>query len=149
MKAQTQRRVRQIHLYLGVFFAPAILLFAISGSLQTFRLQEAGGWGGPPPQWIVWAASVHKDQTLPHPRPPRPDAPKKAGPPRAEVGPSRAEAGPSPFALKVFTGLLGIGLALSALLGIVVALTSRATRSMSVLMLVLGAALPLALLFRP
>lgn len=141
MKAQTQRRVRQFHLYLGVFFAPAILLFAISGSLQTFRLQEAGGWGGTPPQWIVWAASVHKDQMLPRPKPPRPEGARRPDKPRAEIS-------PSPFPLKVFAGLLGIGLALSALLGIVVALNNRATRRVSVLMLVAGTVLPLALLLR-
>lgn len=44
-----------------MFFAPAIFLFALSGALQTFRLQEAKGYGGQPPGWIVWMASVHKD----------------------------------------------------------------------------------------
>lgn len=53
MKAQTMRLVRQYHLYLGQFLAPAILLFALSGALQAFRLQEAKGYGGTPPLWIV------------------------------------------------------------------------------------------------
>lgn len=67
------RRLRQIHNWLGAFFAPAILFFALSGALQTFNLHENKG-GGPykPPAWIVVMAKLHKDQTLPHPRPPRP-----------------------------------------------------------------------------
>ncbi len=61
MKAQTMRQLRRIHHYIGVFFKPAILLFALSGALQTFRLQEEKGYGGTPQTWIVWMASVHKD----------------------------------------------------------------------------------------
>jgi hypothetical protein len=75
------RRLRQIHNWLGAFFAPAILFFALSGALQTFSLHENKG-GGPykPPAWIVVLASVHKDQALPHPRRPRP--------PRVEAAPA-------------------------------------------------------------
>jgi hypothetical protein len=62
-------KLRTLHHYLGVFFAPAILFFAFSGALQTFSLHENHG-GGPykPPAWIVVLASIHKDQTLPHPK---------------------------------------------------------------------------------
>ena len=67
MNAQTMRRIRQLHLYIGVFFLPAILFFAISGGLQAFRLQQASGWdGAPPPAWMAWMGSVHIDQTVPH-----------------------------------------------------------------------------------
>ena len=40
------RRLRQVHQYLGLFFAPAILVIAISGALQMFSLHENHG-GGP------------------------------------------------------------------------------------------------------
>ena len=59
MNAQTMRRIRQLHLYIGVFFLPAILFFAISGGLQAFRLQQASGWDGAPPP--AWMGSVHID----------------------------------------------------------------------------------------
>lgn len=65
MKGQTMRRLRQYHQYLGGFFAPLIPLLAISGALQTFRSQDAQGYGGTPPSWIVWPASIHKDQAHP------------------------------------------------------------------------------------
>jgi len=34
------QRLRRLHLYLGVFFAPMLLFFAISGIWQTFRLND-------------------------------------------------------------------------------------------------------------
>lgn len=41
--------VRQTHLYLGMIIAPSILLFAITGGLQIFRLQESHEGYTPPP----------------------------------------------------------------------------------------------------
>ena len=34
------KKLRQIHLYLGTFFAPMLLFFAVSGIWQTFRLND-------------------------------------------------------------------------------------------------------------
>ena len=154
MKAQTMRRVRQYHFYLGMFFAPAILLFALSGALQTFRLQEAKGYGGTPPGWIVWMARVHKDQSLPREkreaaRLPKPSAAPAAAardggdrPPTQSSPPTRS----SPLPLKIFVALMSVGLLASAILGIVIALTNRTMRRTSVIVLVAGTALPLLLL---
>src|SRR5437763_657915 len=59
------KQVRQLHLYLGVFFAPAILFFAFSGSLQLFSLHEGHpGESYQPPKWIEELASIHKDQRI-------------------------------------------------------------------------------------
>ncbi|MES3153285.1 hypothetical protein [Sphingomonas faeni] len=148
MKAQTMRRVRQYHLYLGLFFAPAILLFALSGALQTFRLQEAKGYGGTPPRWIVWMASVHKDQSLPREmhdtlRTTNPSA-LVARAPRS--GQERPFTRISPLPLKIFVALMSLGLLASAILGIVIALTNRTMRRRSMIVLVAGAVLPLLLL---
>lgn len=150
MKAQTMRRVRQFHHYLGLFFAPAIILFAVSGAFQTFRWQEAKGYGGTPPQWIVWIASVHMDQALPRPA----KAGKKDGEIRKDANKSGnlraqqplATKRPNPFPLKLFTGLMSIGLLLSSLLGIAIALNSAAMRRVSIVMLFAGSILPLLLL---
>lgn len=147
MKAQTMRRVRQYHFYLGMFFAPAILLFALSGALQTFRLQEAKGYGGTPPGWIVWMASVHKDQSLPREKREAPRATKpSAVPAAARDGGDRPPARRSPLPLKIFVALMSVGLLASAILGIVIALTNRTMRRTSVIVLVAGTALPLLLL---
>jgi hypothetical protein len=147
MRPNTLRTLRRYHHYLGLFFAPMILLFAISGALQTFRLQEAKGYGGPPPNWIVWLASVHKDQGPP--REPRAEKAKPAGEaakPRVEAprtGPKR----PSPLPLKIFVVLLAIALAISTIIGIVIALANRAMRRVSIVLLMLGAVVPIVLLW--
>lgn len=55
--------MRNIHLYLGVFFAPLLMFFLISGSWQTFNLHEASKSGDyKPPAIIKSLSQVHKDQ---------------------------------------------------------------------------------------
>ncbi|MDX5984895.1 hypothetical protein [Sphingomonas echinoides] len=150
MRPNTLRLLRRYHHYLGLFFAPMILLFAISGALQTFRLQEAKGYGGTPPNWIVWLASVHKDQGPPRER--KVEKPKPAGDaaeaqkPRAEASAGSAKR-PSPLPLKIFVVLLSIALSLSTITGIVIALASRAMRRISIILLALGTVVPIVLLW--
>ena len=141
------RQLRRWHLYLGMFFAPAILLFSISGGLQTFRLHEEKGWGGKPPYWIVWMASLHRDDQLPQAKPAKP----AAAPGHDE---SVAKKPPAPRGnpmgrrlLQIFAALLSIGLTISSILGIVIALNTRGTRGISLLMLITGTALPLLVLY--
>src|SRR4051812_47543434 len=131
MKPNTQRLLRRYHHYLGLFFAPMILLFAFSGALQTFRLQEEKGYGGTPPGWIVWIASIHKDSRLPTPRG------EEASKPRLQIGASRPDAPkvdaakptaavrrPYTLPLKIFVVLLSLALIASTILGVVIALTN-------------------------
>ena len=55
--------MRNIHLYLGVFFAPLLMFFLISGAWQTFNLHEASKTGAYVPAPIIKSLSqVHKDQ---------------------------------------------------------------------------------------
>ena len=46
MTPRTLQKLRRYHFYVGVFFAPAIFFFALSGALQTFVIQLACGAGG-------------------------------------------------------------------------------------------------------
>ncbi len=154
MKPQTLMTLRRYHLYLGVFFAPAILFFAISGALQTFSLHEEKGYdGGTPPGWIVWLASVHKDQTLPRAKPKAKAAPVPEADDHDHDHPDDkpAEPGaakrPSPLPLKIFVVLMALGLLTSTLIGLVVALSNRRTRRTYSLILFAGAVLPAVLLF--
>jgi len=146
------RSLRQLHHYVGVFLAPAILFFAFSGAVQTFRLGEDKGWGGPPPAALVWMTSVHKDQSLPHAEPEKPAAKPDAAKPAAHDddhdGDHHHEGarGPSPLPLKIFVIVLALGLITSTTLGITIALTNRAMRRTSIVLLVAGTLLPLALL---
>jgi len=140
LKASTMRTIREWHLYMGLFFAPALLLFAISGAVQTFRLPDAPT----APTWMIWIASVHKDQvsnTTPKPEKPKPAKPAGAAP-EAPKPPKHNK-----FPLQVFVGLLSIGLAISTLLGMAIALNSRSTRRISIVLLALGTVVPLGLLY--
>ncbi len=150
MNAQTMRRIRQLHLYIGVFFLPGILFFAISGGLQAFRLQQASGWdSAPPPAWMAWMGSVHIDQTVPRAEAPKPPAAAKppADPAKeAAKAAERAARSRAALPMKIFTAVLAAALALSTLLGAAIALNSRATRRTSLWMLLAGSAVPLVLL---
>src|SRR5260370_42503171 len=76
------RSVRLIHLYLGVFIAPALLFFAFTGALQTFSLHETTrGSSYKPPAWAVTLGQLHKKQTtvVPVRRLPPPERPAPAG----------------------------------------------------------------------
>jgi len=148
VKAKTMRNVRLIHNYVGLFLAPMILLFALSGALQTFRLQETHDPATyTPPGWIVWLAAVHKDQALSHGEPKRKPPRLPAGQhekPRPAPPPSTRMLSPLP--LKIFVTGLSIGLILSTLLGITIALNNRATRRASLILLAAGTIVPLLLL---
>lgn len=119
-------RIRQLHLYLGVFFAPLIIFFAFSGALQTFSLHESPkGSTSQPSAWIVTLAEVHKDQRTVH-----------------------AAGARSSVALKWFIALMALGLIATSLLGISMAF--KFNRDLRVIwgLLALGVILPLALLYR-
>src|SRR5215469_13873414 len=55
--------LRQWHSYIGVFIAPSVLFFALTGALQLFSLHEARG-DYRPPTLIEALGKVHKDQVL-------------------------------------------------------------------------------------
>jgi hypothetical protein len=60
----TLKLFRSFHLYIGVFTAPALLFFALTGALQTFSLHETTqGSNYKPPVWIVMLAQIHKKQS--------------------------------------------------------------------------------------
>jgi hypothetical protein len=148
MTPKTLRTIRQIHLYIAVFFAPAILFFAISGGLQSFRLQQASGWdGAEPPQWMAAMASVHIDQRLAVAEPEKKPEAAKPKPPvdPAKLAERKAKAAKA-LPMKIFTAALGLALALSTLLGAAIAIGTRSTRRISLMMLAAGAVVPILLL---
>ncbi|HUS20067.1 MAG TPA: hypothetical protein VMZ25_10490 [Terriglobales bacterium] len=62
------RLARKLHLLSGIFFAPSIIFFALSGFFQSFGWHEEHD-GKPPMAWVAAISEVHKDQRLPAPRP--------------------------------------------------------------------------------
>ncbi len=131
--ANRLRAFRLIHNYSGVFFAPAILFFAITGSLQMFGLHETNrGSSYVPPAVLTHLAQLHKKGTLflasrrPEPKPaalkPEPAKPAPVEPP------SRSPHSPLP--IKVFFALTGLGLVVSTCTGLYMAwMYTRSTRT--------------------
>jgi hypothetical protein len=78
---------RKVHLYLGVFTAPALLFFAFTGALQTFSLHDTSqGSNYKPPAWIVALAQLHKKQTTSVPvRKQKPNEGQKNGKDRTDA----------------------------------------------------------------
>lgn len=136
MSARLMRRLRQLHLYLGVFFAPTLLFFTFTGMVQTFDFHEPENH---PATWLKVAAQLHKKQALPRPRP----ASAPRGGPRREEG-TKPPATPS--SLKIFVGLMAIALLASTLIGIWIAVAMRATRWIALAVLALGTVLPVLLI---
>jgi hypothetical protein len=165
---------RTVHLYLGVFTAPALLFFAITGGLQTFSLHETTrGSSYTPPAWLATVALLHKKQTITAPpkrsRPAEtlvrvvaPDAGAVASAPTGvtiaaparpagekSAAPDHGDGVPKKnlLPMKIFFALVAVALALSTLTGIYMAYRySRKPRLISSL-LALGVLVPLALLF--
>ena len=119
------KQIRQLHLYLGTLFAPLIIFFAFSGSLQTFGFHESEKGGSyRAPAWIVAMANVHKDQRFAH-------------------------SGESSMALKWFILLMAIGLVTTSVLGIYMAFKFNRDSRIVCTLIALGIVIPvLALLFR-
>jgi hypothetical protein len=156
---------RLIHLYTGVFIAPALLFFAFTGALQTFSLHETTrGSSYKPPAWAVMLAQIHKKQTpiVPARKPAPPDkelgkaAPEKAQPssssttqaPPSEAPKSTGEAAAkshNALPLKGFFLLVSIGLFVSTLSGLYMSYKYIRNRHLITVMLLGGIVVPVLL----
>jgi uncharacterized iron-regulated membrane protein len=151
---------RTAHLYLGVFTAPMLLFFAITGGLQSFGLHEsARGSSYAPPAWLATAAQFHKKQTTQMPvrrqqapgaaaaglrpdmvggsirSPERSAAPAPAGPPKKNLVP-----------MKAFFALVASSLVLSVVSGLYMAWRYSRKPGLFGTILLAGVALPLLLM---
>jgi hypothetical protein len=141
--------LRRWHSYIGLFIAPSVLFFALTGAVQIFNLHEAHG-GYQPPVWIEKLSAVHKDQVFRKPEDHHDDA---AGPAASAAGGAAPAAedeedrvsGPT-LALKWFCLLVALGLTGSTSIGIWMGITQLRPRSTAWALLLTGALLPLCLL---
>ena len=147
---------RQLHLYIGVFTAPALLFFAFTGALQTFSLHETtGGSSYAPPRWAVVLGQIHKKQTpvVAAKKPPKPAAVAKPDAPASQMSHGTEAAPPAikqrhhPLPLKIFFLMVAIGLALSTITGIYMSYKYTREKSLTTVLLVFGVLIPLALVF--
>ena len=154
--------LRLLHLYTGVFIAPALLFFAFTGALQTFSLHETTrGSSYKPPAWAVMLAQIHKKQTpiVPVRKPAPPDkesaraAPEKAQPSSTTQAPaespkSTSEAAPkshNALPLKCFFLLVSIGLFVSTLSGLYMSYKYIRNRRLITVILLGGIIIPVLL----
>jgi len=154
--------LRLIHLYTGVFIAPALLFFAFTGALQTFSLHESTrGNSYKPPAWAVMLGQIHKKQTpivsvrkapLPDKQADK-DTPEKAQPSTSQPAPAEApkptgEAAPkshNPLPLKCFFLLVSIGLFVSTLSGLYMSYKYLRNRRLITVILLGGIVVPVLL----
>jgi uncharacterized iron-regulated membrane protein len=151
--ASILKLVRQLHLCLGVFIAPALLFFAFTGALQSLNLHETiPGRAYKPAAWIVTLAQFHKKQTTTVPvRTPRPEASAKMDK-VASATPSPATAQkapqtPAPYHLpmKLFFVLVSIGLAFSTATGLFMAYKYNRSKLVIAVLFLAGIVVPLLL----
>jgi uncharacterized iron-regulated membrane protein len=157
------RYLRLIHLYIGVFIAPAILFFAFTGALQTFSLHETTrGSSYKPPAWAVTLAQIHKKQTpiVPARKAPPQDKPIDKGAteksrtdaPASQAAPpvSPKIDGPTPkphkaLPLKIFFLLVSIGLFISTISGLYMSYKYIRNLKLITAILVAGIIIPILL----
>jgi hypothetical protein len=137
--------IRLWHGYIGIFIAPSVIFFALTGSLQLFNLHESHGTYVPP-VLLEKLSAVHKDQVF---------AQKSHGDeaePTAETGDAGSPPGQHEERTSLGTGLLkgfflliALALTASTLLGLWIALTDPRHRRNGWWVLAMGIILPLGL----
>lgn len=131
------RRIRALHLYLGVFFAPAIVFFALTGAAQVLGLHKtAAAYRAPP--LLEQLGSIHKRQTF-GPAP----AMDKPAKPKGEEKDSHPAPRPGTLFLKAFALATAASLVLSTLTGLYMTFRARPDRGRLLLSAALGLALPI------
>jgi uncharacterized iron-regulated membrane protein len=153
--AASLKSIRIMHRYLGLFFAPTILFFAITGGLQMFGLHEtARGSSYVPPNILVHLSQLHKKGTLY--LPPRKAAPPnlaksdgaKLDAPKLETPkPAQAAAPPNSLPLKIFFFATALALAVSTCTGLIMGWKYARWKSVVLLTLAAGVVVPAILLF--
>jgi hypothetical protein len=151
-QAKILKAVRLLHLYLGIFTAPALLFFAISGPLLTFSLHSSMK-GSPykPAKWIVVMSQLHRKQTAELPRRKlQSPVPATAGTPQpAETTVSRTQtndpAPHNPLPLKIFFLIVSVGLAVSTASGLYMSYKYSRNKLPAAVLLLLGIVVPIVL----
>ncbi len=144
-------RIRQWHSYIGLFIAPSVLFFALTGTAQLFSLHEAHG-NYVPPALVEKLSSVHKDQVFEfgdhHGQPaPETDAAKSdVGAPHAGTDEHGDKSELPTLLLKVFFLPVAFCLTVSTALGLWMGLTQMRRKPAAWLLVAAGTLIPVVLL---
>jgi hypothetical protein len=165
------QKIRQLHLYLGTFFAPTIIFYALTGAFQTFQYHEEHE-GRPAIPIFEKLAEIHKDQRVPKwttPEKPsaavatppsssatsptaetpatQPEAAAKSAPQQRPAGSPRPPRRKPSIPFKVFAVFMSVGLIFTTSLGIYMSFKYTREKGKVWAMLVLGTVLPIVLLY--
>jgi hypothetical protein len=138
--------IRQWHAYLGLFIAPSVLFFALTGATQLLGLHESHG-DYRPPAVIEKLSSVHKDQVFElghHHAPPASGAGPRNPPASAQDDDDKTAL--STQLLKWFFLLVALCLTLSTCIGLWMGFTQIRRKRLAWILLIAGALVPTALL---
>ncbi len=145
------RLMRQIHLYLGMFFAPTILFFAVTGSLQLYGLHEASRDGSYSPAPVIEKLSevhIHQRFAL-APKPQKLPGAQKRAEASPQVAPAPKALPPKPpvwrAVVRAFFLAAALGLIASALLGLWIGVVQARRRGPALLALAAGMLVPIIL----
>ena len=157
-KKNTLKYSRLLHLYLGVFAAPAIIFFSITGALQTFSFHETTrGSSYQPPKLFMQLAQLHKKQTLVIPdKKPQPPAKPSGDKPAADKPTNPIPSAPRPLEappaktknllpMKFFFLIVSISLLTSTITGIYMAYKYVRNKTIVTVCLAAGIILPILL----
>ncbi len=139
-----QAVIRDLHVYVSVFVAPSLLFFALTGALQTFRIPDQKT----APAVIQKLARLHKDDVfaVKPPRPKRPEGAHEGGDHDKAAAPKPPEAKPAPKpsteVMKWFFAAVSVGIALTTLFGLWMALAYSRRKLVVWALLIAGAAAP-------
>jgi hypothetical protein len=145
--------VRLIHLYVGVFIAPAIVFFAFTGAIQTLSLHvSAKGGAYKPANWIIVLAQLHKRQTTELP-PVKLQTPASSSPtikPGASEKMSSSEKGldrpaHNSLSLKIFFLVVSAGLLCSTITGLYMSYKYSRNKVLLAILFIAGIVVPISL----
>jgi hypothetical protein len=156
--AASLKSIRLMHRYIGLFFSPTILFFAITGGLQMFGLHEsARGSSYVPPNILVHLSQLHKKGTLylpprkvATPNSAKSDGVKLDGPKLETPKPTQASPAtppPNSLPMKIFFAATALALAVSTCTGIMMGWKYARRKSMVLLTLAAGVFVPAILVF--
>lgn len=139
--------LRRIHSWLGLFIAPSVLFFAVTGAYQLYGLHESGP-GYKPAPLAEKLGRVHMKQVF-EAKPVRAAAPARpeAGPAKAAPAPAKAKPTElSVLLLRAVFLVVAIGLVVSTLIGVWMAQAHGRDKTLGWILLAAGAVLPVLIL---
>jgi hypothetical protein len=153
--AASLKSIHLMHRYLGLFFAPTILFFAITGGLQMFGLHEsARGSSYIPPNFLVHLSQLHKKGTLylpprkvATPNSAKSDGVEPDGPKPDTPKPTQAPPLPNSLPMKIFFAATALALAVSTCTGLIMGWKYARWKLIVLLTLTAGVLIPAILVF--